>query len=107
MLNVPLRRVFRALWGLCAIGCLAALPTLVLDFKRNHYSVHYQVPSRTPLRRLLRTAFAFLFPSARMRSNHAPDGNPACDAIVVVLALPTFLAQIHFNIPSFLIHAAE
>ena len=46
MLNVPLRRVFRALWGLCAIGCLAALPTLVLDFKRNHYSVHYQVPIR-------------------------------------------------------------
>ena len=42
MLNVPLRRVFRALWGLAAVAILLGLPTLVLDFRHSGYSVHYQ-----------------------------------------------------------------
>lgn len=42
MLNIPLRRVFRALWALCAVCLVAALPVLVLDFKAANYSVHYQ-----------------------------------------------------------------
>ena len=41
-----LRRVFRVLWALCAIALVAGLPALVIDFKRNEYSVHYQVIPR-------------------------------------------------------------
>lgn len=43
MVRLHLRRVFRVLWALCAVALLAGLPALVLDFKRNQYSVHYQV----------------------------------------------------------------
>lgn len=43
--GVSLRRVFRVLWALCAIALVAGLPALVIDFKRNQYSVHYQVRS--------------------------------------------------------------
>ena len=43
MVHIPLRRVFRVLWALCAVALLLGLPMLVLDFKRSQYSVHYQV----------------------------------------------------------------
>lgn len=45
MVKITLRRVFRVLWALCAICLVAGLPALVIDFKRNEYSVHYQVCS--------------------------------------------------------------
>jgi hypothetical protein len=47
MLNVPLRRVFRALWGLAAVAILLGLPTLILDFRHSGYSVHYQARPQT------------------------------------------------------------
>ena len=53
MLNVPLRRVFRFLWGLAAIAILAGLPTLILDFRHSGYSVHYQACTHTRLPPLL------------------------------------------------------
>ena len=43
MARFSVRRVFRVLWALCAVCLLAGLPALILDFKRNEYSVHYQV----------------------------------------------------------------
>ena len=42
MVDVPLRRVFRALWALSAVCLVAGLPALILDFKAANYSVHYQ-----------------------------------------------------------------
>lgn len=38
----PFRRVIRAVWILLVIITLSALPWMVVEFKRNNYSVHYQ-----------------------------------------------------------------
>lgn len=45
-----MRRVFRALYCLVAVGTLAGLPVLIIDFKNHDWSVHYKVRSRSPRR---------------------------------------------------------
>lgn len=41
-MNITMRRVFRALYCLVAVGALAGLPILIVDFKNHHWSVHYE-----------------------------------------------------------------
>lgn len=43
MVEITLRRVFRSLYCLVAVGTLAALPVLIIDFKNHDWSVHYKV----------------------------------------------------------------
>lgn len=42
----PLRRWFRVLWVLLSLCVVAALPLLVIDFKRHGYPLHDQVRLR-------------------------------------------------------------
>lgn len=38
----PRRRWFRILWCLLAVGLLVALPMIIIEFKKSHFSVKYQ-----------------------------------------------------------------
>ena len=38
----PRRRWFRILWCLLAVGLLVALPVMIIEFKKSHWSVKYQ-----------------------------------------------------------------
>lgn len=38
----PRRRWFRILWCLLAVGLLAALPMIIIEFKKSNFSVKYQ-----------------------------------------------------------------
>lgn len=46
MVDITTRRVFRALYCLVAVGTLAGLPVLIIDFKNHDWSVHYKVNRR-------------------------------------------------------------
>lgn len=39
----PMRRWFRVLWCILALGCLGGLPWLIMEFSRADFSIHYQV----------------------------------------------------------------
>lgn len=43
MVDITMRRVFRVLYCLVAVGTLAGLPVLIIDFKNHNWSVHYKV----------------------------------------------------------------
>ena len=50
-MQIGMRRCLRVLYLLVAVGALAALPVLIVDFRNHDWSVHYKVlpPSIPPL----------------------------------------------------------
>lgn len=47
--NWPMRRWFRILWCILAVGLLVALPLIVVEFKRTGFALHYEVRQHNSL----------------------------------------------------------